>query len=82
MAAENVLSLWQGGVLDLAKAIAVPQTSHLSLLCAEPKWLQARVAHGCIAVLRVWLQTIEVCQRVPVRPGVAKHCPDAVQLII
>eukprot|EP00961_Rhodomonas_salina_P212296 2866777-Rhodomonas_salina.1 len=80
--AENALSLWQGGALDLAKAITVPQPCHLGLLCAEPKWLQARVAHGCVAVLRVWFQTINVCQRVPVSPGVAKRCPDAVQLIV
>eukprot|EP00961_Rhodomonas_salina_P031299 421405-Rhodomonas_salina.1 len=56
--AEDALSLWQGGALDFVKAIAVPQPSHLGLLCTKPKWLQAG-----------WFQTINVCQRVPVRPG-------------
>eukprot|EP00961_Rhodomonas_salina_P036645 492341-Rhodomonas_salina.1 len=79
---ENALSLWQGGALDLVKAITVPQPSHLSLLCTEPKRLQAGVEHGCIAVLQVWLQTINVCQCVPVSHGVAECCPDTVELII
>eukprot|EP00961_Rhodomonas_salina_P092111 1239566-Rhodomonas_salina.1 len=31
----------EGGALDFVKAIKVPQSSHLGLLCAEPEWLQA-----------------------------------------